>query len=308
MAPTPERPRSISASRAHLDRGYRFEQGGTLDRALEAYRDALAAGASPDEVIEAHIRIARVHRTLAQFDEALAEAREAVRLADESGADDLAAEAMNVEIGALQMCGSFDEAEALGLVALARARSARVRGITLQNLGRGAAERGDFATADGYFGDSIIAFREAGYDIGLAVSLVNAARSALDRGDAERSLEIGHEAIALARRINALDVLLTTAQNQAAAYVALGNFDSAESLLTEALGHFTSARNPQRQAECLELMGQMSERRPDPEVAARCYLRALDLATAANDKPMIERLTERLGAVKAQGLAGGQPP
>ena len=33
----------ISAARAHLDRGFRFEQAGSLARALEEYRDALAA-------------------------------------------------------------------------------------------------------------------------------------------------------------------------------------------------------------------------------------------------------------------------
>jgi tetratricopeptide (TPR) repeat protein len=309
MEPTPERSRVSSAARAQLDNGFRFEQGGSLERALEAYRAALAVADTPLDEAEARLRIARAHRGLADFDRSLEEARAALRLADACGADDLAAEAINVEVGALQMMGSFDEADALALTAISRAKSPRVRGILLQNLGRGAAERRDFETSDRYFDQSIEAFREAKYDFGLAVSLTNAARAALDRGNAERSIEIGHEAIVLTRRLNALDVLLTTVQNQAAAFLALGNLDSAELLLTEALGHFTSARNPQRQAECLEIMGQMNEQRPDYETAERCYSRARDLAVAATDRMMADRLAKRIETVQAvRDAADGRAP
>jgi tetratricopeptide (TPR) repeat protein len=295
MEPTAERSRALSAARAHLDRGFRFEQGNSFERALEAYRDALAARPTALERVEAHLRIARVYRHLAQWDESSAEAAEAIRLADLAAADDLAAEAMNVEVGVLQIRGFIDEGDALAQKALLRARTARVRGITLQNLGRGAAERRDFAASDKYFEQSIEAFRSANYDIGLAVALTNAAKAALDRGDPQRALSIGEEAIGLTRRLNVLDILLTAVQNQAAAYAAVGQLDAAESLLTEALGHFTSARNPIRQAECLEIMGQMSESRGnDAETARRCYTRARELAIAAGDRQLVDRLSTRL--------------
>jgi tetratricopeptide (TPR) repeat protein len=295
MEPTAERSRALSAARAHLDRGFRFEQGNSFERALEAYRDALAARPTALERIEAHLRIARVYRHLAQWDESSAEAAEAIRLADRAGADDLAAEAMNVEVGVLQIRGFTDEGDALAQKALLRARSARVRGITLQNLGRGAADRRDFAASDKYFAESIEAFRSANYDLGLAVALTNAAKAALDRGDPQRALTIGDEAIGLTRRLNVLDILLTAVQNQAAAHAAVGQLDAAESLLTEALGHFTSARNPVRQAECLEIMGQMSESRGnDAETARRCYTRARELAIAAGDRQLVDRLSKRL--------------
>lgn len=296
MEPTAERSRALSAARAHLDRGFRFEQGNSFERAMDAYRDALAARPSALERIEAHLRIARVHRHLAQLDDASREAAEAIRLADQADADDLAAEAMNVEVGVLQIRGRIEEADVLAQQALARARTARVRGITLQNLGRGAAERQDFNASDRYFEESIEAFRSTNYEIGLAVALTNAARAALDRGDPTRALTIGEEAIALTRRLNVLDVLLTAVQNQAAAHAAVGQLDAAESLLTEALGHFTSARNPIRQAECLEIMGQLSDARgDDAETARRCYSRARELAIAAGDRQLIDRLSKRLG-------------
>lgn len=304
MDSTFEPSRVTSAARAHLDRGLRFEQGGTLDRALDAYRDALAASATVRDRAEARLRIARVHRTRSEWDECRAESVEAVRLAHEAGDPDLAAEAMNVEVGAFQQQGRFDEADEVALRAIELAVSPRVRGITLQNLGRSAAERGDFQRSDEYFDESIAAFREASYDLGLAVALTNAARAALDRGDARRSIAIGEEGITIARRLNALDVLLVGVQNQAAAFVALSEVDSAERLLTEALGHFTSARNPGRQAECLEIMGQMSELKGDAETAARCYMRAHELATAAGDQVLTARLQTHLAARATRGGDG----
>jgi tetratricopeptide (TPR) repeat protein len=297
MEPTPDPSRGRSAAREHLDSGFRFEQSGALERALYSYREALAASATPYERAESHLRIARVRRSQAEWAASQIESAEAIRIADEIGADDLAAEAMNVEIGSLQIRGFFDEADALAHAAIRRARSPRVRGITLQNLGRGAAERRDFEGADRYFAESIAAFRDADYAIGVAVALANAAKAALDRGDVVRSIKIGDEAVARARRLNVLDVLSTAVQNQAAALVMIGRLDAAEALLTEALGHFTSAHNLVRQAECLEIMGTISERRLDLDTAGRCYRRARDLAQKAGDNPLIERLDSRIDAL-----------
>ncbi len=308
MEPTTEPSRAVSAARAHLDRGFRLEQAGTLDRALDEYRDAMRTAVSPSENAEAHLRIARVYRSMADWSLSREESDAAVRIAKAAGLDDLAAEALNVEFGALQTQGRFDEADTIGQRAIGLARSPRVRGITLQNLGRSAAERRDFKTSDRYFNESINAFRAANYEFGLAVALCNASRASLVRGDAQRSVEIGNEAITIARRLNSLETLLTAVQNQAAAFMATGKLESAETLLTEALGHFTSARNPIRQAECLEIMGQIGELRSDWETAVRCYTRAGDLAGAANDKPLTERLRRRFEAAVAMRARSGRTP
>ncbi|MEO7084343.1 MAG: tetratricopeptide repeat protein [Gemmatimonadaceae bacterium] len=294
MTHPPERIQVASAARTHIERGFRFENAGTLDRALDEYRAALDASPTLSEQAEAHLGTARVHRTLSDWAESHREAQIAIRIADRIPNDDLVAEAMNVEVGTLQVQGEFDQADKLAHEAIKRAKSPRVRGITLQNLGRSAAERREFDTSDRYFEQSIAAFREGNYELGLAIALTNAAKAALDRGNPQRSIEIGVEAIGLARRLNALDVLLSTVQNQAAALVAIGDLQSAEDLLTEALGHFTSARNLVRQAECLEIMGDISVRRGDNETAARCYARAADLAIGGGDAPLIERLHRRV--------------
>jgi tetratricopeptide (TPR) repeat protein len=266
------------------------------ERALDAYRDALEAAESVVEQAEANVRISRVLRSLGRWTESKVASTQAIRLAEQAGSRDLTAEAMNVEVGALQVQGYYEAADAIAIRALDYASSPRVRGITLQNLGRGAAERSDFATSDRYFNESIRCFRLANYDLGLAIALVNVGRAALDRGDFQRAVELGDEAIALARRLNALDLLLTGVQNQAAAYAATGRHELAEALLTEALGHFTSAGNLVRQAECLEIMGDLSAQRPDEgDTATRCFTRALTLAARANDQTLVERLSRRLG-------------
>ncbi len=114
MEPTLERTRALSAARAHLDRGFRFEQAGGLARALDEYHDALASHPQPGEEIEARLRIARVYRTMAAWDLCRAESETAIRLAHHHHEDDLAAEAMNVQVGALQVQGFYDQADELG--------------------------------------------------------------------------------------------------------------------------------------------------------------------------------------------------
>src|ERR1043166_3474336 len=118
MDPTTEPGRAVAAARAHLDRGFRFESAGTLARALDAYRDALAAQATATEQAEARLRVARIYLSMAQWQQSREEAREALRLANELGDDDLAAEAMNIEVGALQQQGFFEDAERIALVAV----------------------------------------------------------------------------------------------------------------------------------------------------------------------------------------------
>src|SRR6185437_16496599 len=62
MDPISERNHVGSTPRACLDRGLQLEQAGALERALEMYSQVLAHESSTTERIEAHIRIARVHR------------------------------------------------------------------------------------------------------------------------------------------------------------------------------------------------------------------------------------------------------
>ena len=301
--PDLEQTGNSSPMRAHLERGLRFEQAGTIARALSAYQDALAAAASPPEEAEARIRIARVRRGMAEWDDAISESRIAAAIAEQAGANDLVVEALNIELGVYELRGEFDEAEKVAARAHDRPQSPRVRGITWGNQANVAARRGDFTLADQYFGEAVDAFREAEYDLGIAMSLINGSAVARDRGQPARALELAREAAALCRTLNVLDVLLMAVQNQAAASVALGQLEDAEQLLTEALGYFTSARNVIRQAECLELLGDICELRPGEDGSRRFYARAADLATAAGDRVLADRLHGKLAGERGDASA-----
>jgi len=291
-----------SPASQYLDRGFRLEQAGTATRAAESYRHALTLDPSPVEAAECRLRLSRALRALAQWDEAIEQAREAERLGRAIGDDDLAAEALNAEAGVHLMRGDFEVAESLARCALVDAQSARVRGITLQNLGYVAAARKEYPRAKNYFADSLQAFRESGYELGIAVALNNAAAMSRDMGDPNRALELSRESAAICRRLNALNVLLAAVQNQARALAELGSFDEAEGLLTEALGHFTSAKNVIEQAACLESLGDLcAARSGDAQTALRCYQRALDLATAAQDRALSDRLRERVSSMRSGG-------
>lgn len=291
---------AAQTARAHLDGGLPYEQAGIVRKAVAAYEAALRAGVSPLERAEAHMRLARVHSAESEWDAAEREARAAARLAEEAGSDDLVAEAMNVEVGLHMLRGELAAADALAVRALARARTPRVRGVLLQNRGAAAAQVGDFAKAGALFAGSVDAFGEAGYELGMAFALTNASAAARDAGDAAGALDLAQRAAALARRLSAFDVLTVALHNQAHALVALGRPDEAEAPLGEILGHFTVTSNVLRQAECLEVMGELYALRPGYEdTAARCFELAGALAQRVDVRALSERVARRLADVRA---------
>src|SRR5919199_1430701 len=113
-------PSQVSTARTHLESGLRYEQAGLAGKAIAAYEAVLGAGVDLCTRAEAHLRLARVYRSESDWELAEREARAAVRLAEEADSDDLAAEAMNVEVGVHQLRGDFDHADALAIAALAR--------------------------------------------------------------------------------------------------------------------------------------------------------------------------------------------
>jgi tetratricopeptide (TPR) repeat protein len=266
------------------------------DQAIAAYEDALRASITPLERAEVHIRLARVHRIVSNWMDAIREATEAARIAMEAGDGDLAAEAMNVEVGVYQLRGDFDAGWRLGKRALDHARGPRVRGMLLQNLGAIAAQRGEFHTAERCFTASMEQFKAARYEIGMSVALNNASAAARDAGDFERALELAVLATEVADRIDAIDMRILARQNEAHALLELGRLPKAEVLLSEALGHYAATKNVLRHAECLEIMGRIDELKPGYRDAARkCYELAVSMARAVDDRTLVERLGRRLG-------------
>ena len=215
---------------------------------------------------------------------------------------------MNVEVGVHQLRGDFELGHALAVRGIARARAPRIRGILLQNRGAMSARAGDFAQAEELFSASVAAFREADYQLGMAIALNNAAAAACDGGDPTRALELGQQAAAIAQRIEAFDVLILALQNQAQALVELDRSEEAESMLWHTLGHFVTTGNVLRQAECLEILGRLHARRPAfHDEAVRLFERAASLAASVGDRGLCERVAGRLAQLGADDRARCAP-
>jgi tetratricopeptide (TPR) repeat protein len=297
-----------STLRGHLEVGQRFEQAGAAEKALAAYRAALGCASEPADRAMVLLRLSRVHRTRAAWNDAIESSREAARLADALGDDDLAAEAMNAEVGTYALRGRFDDGHALAERALARARAPRIRGMLLQNRGVMAARARDFIAAERHFADSIAAYREACYERGLAGALNNAAAASLDAGDPARALDLAGEAADVAMKIQAFDYVVLALQNKGEALVGLDRLEEAESMLGRTLGHFASSGDVLRQAECLEILGGLHERRDGGEATAiRCLARAADLASSAGDRILSERVAGRLARLGAAPAGTAAP-
>jgi tetratricopeptide (TPR) repeat protein len=291
---------------SYLETGQRYEQAGAHERALHAYRAVLGAASAPRVRAQAYLRMSRVHRELAAWDDALVAAREAIRTAEELRDDDLVAEAMNAEVGVHQLRGDFEQGHAVAGRALRRARAPRTRGMLLQNRGAMAARSGDLGLAEEFFSESITAFREAGYARGLASALINGSAAALDAGNPERALALAQEASEVALKGQSFDMVMVALQNQGEALVCLDRLDEAESMLGGTLGHFASTGNALRQAECLEILAGLHARRSDGRgTAVRCLERASALARTVGDRVLTERLASRLAALGAAPAPSG---
>jgi tetratricopeptide (TPR) repeat protein len=293
----------VAASlRTPLDAGFRYELAGVLDRAIACYEEALTGERAPAARAEVQLRIARVHRAASAWDAAREAAHEAAGLAMDAGALDLAAEAMNAEVGVYLLRGDFDVGDALAVRALALATAPRVRGMLLQNRGAIAAQQRDFAAADALFTRSVEEFAVADYDYGMAVALINGAAAARDAGNPSRAATLGGAAIQLTRRLNALDLLGLALLNQAHALADTGAVGTAEEMVGEAYGHFASTDNAFRQAECLEVMGLINARRAEyADTALRCFTRARAVADRLGAAPLRGRMERQLELAEARG-------
>jgi tetratricopeptide (TPR) repeat protein len=283
--------------RALIDDGLRYEKGGSLDRALAHYDAVLRITDDAALRSEAFVRLSSVHRARCEWSEAIDAARQGAESARAAGLDCAYAEALNAEAIVYQTRGDFEAAVPLLERVTTLTDDERVRGLALQNLGAIAARRGDFADAERRFLESVEHFRRGGYAWGEAVALNNSAAIALDRGRWEAARDIAAEATEAALRVGDTELLGIARLNAAEAAAHLGAREEAERQASASLGHFRTARNPYREAECLRLLGDIALERDDVEIARRCWERALELANGAGATPEAGQLRTRLEAL-----------
>ena len=290
-----------------LEDGIRAERSGLLDRALLAYRTVASTCSDHDTVARALTHEADVHRTLCHWDESLHAARRAQQLAREARLPTRVADALVAEINVYITQGDFGTATLILNRVIADSQDQRIRGIALQNLGIILAETGELREAERAFNESLADFHEAGYVRGEAIALNNFGELALKHGAIARAESLLESAVSLGREIHDLEVTAMASLNLASALCEKGELDRAQDLAMSALGYFTGCRNAWREIECLRLIGDINAKGDDCRNAARCYDRAVRLATQIGAELEERVVREKLVAVQAR-LDGGQAP
>jgi tetratricopeptide (TPR) repeat protein len=285
----------MATARELIEQGIRYETGGVLERALTSYREA-AAAANGDARAQAEAlrRQADVLRSRCAWDESIHAARDSAAIAQESGHDDLVAEALNAEAAVYQSRGQLEHARELYEKMLGVTGDLRIRGIALQNLGAIAAMEGDFTGAEERFVESFECFQRGGYTRGVVFSLNNYGRAALDRGATDVAHPVLVRAEAVARDLMDLDLLALVRLNLAECLLSRSEVAGAEELASAALGYFGTTENHWRRIECLRLMGDIALVQNRADSARNFFEAALRLAQQVDASVEIRKLQERL--------------
>lgn len=291
-----------SAERAAelLAEGKYAEQLGILERAIAAFEVA-SRSTQPAIAAEAFTRLADAYRSKATWDAAVEAARRGQEIARAAGHGLLLTHAIIAEANVLMCRGDFSGAKQLFDQVLSLTDDPLMRGLALQNSGSIFAQQGQLGAAERAFAESYGCFQRAGYRRGEAIALNNYGRVALDRGNLALAEGLLTQALSVSREVEHAELIALATLNLAEAKARQGSTDRAEDLASEALGFFTASGNRWREIECLRLIGTINERRGYAQDAARCYERALAIATAVGATVEIRTLSDclcRLGARK----------
>lgn len=282
-----------------IAQGLRYERAGVLDDAFRSYEAALEVASTAAERAEALRRQSDVRRIQCEWDGATDLARRSEEAAQAAGSDELVAEALNAQAAVQHTRGRFDEAVPLYERVLTLTAAPRVRGAALQNLGAIHAMQGHHEDAARRFEESLACFRRAGYDRGVAIALNNVGRSALERQDLPRAEESFRQALALARRIDDLDLAALAGMNLAESLLLRGQLQTAEQEASGALGFFKVSGNQWRQIDCLRLLGDIRAGLGDSDTALRMYDQGLSLAERIGAPAEAEVLRSRIAERRA---------
>lgn len=285
-------------SRAHerelLADGERYEKAGLTAKALEVYREVRRATTDPATRAQAWRREAFVHHGRGAWEDALAAAAESAAVAREIGRGDLLAEALNAEAAVHFSRGDLDDALPLYIRMLELTEEPHVRGFAYQNMGILYARQGNPDLAQEELEQAYREFERAGHASGKAHVLNNHAALLLDRGDHARAEQLSREAMGVARELEHLDLLAIATLNRAEALQGLNRTGEAEAAASVALGQFEASGNRWRRVACFRILGDLNHQLGDTELARRLWTRGRELAVEIGAGLEAAQLEKRL--------------
>ena len=282
----------------HLEEGWKHEQAGDLEHAVDCYAASLAAsGDDPQQVTAALVRISHARRKQSRWQDALAAAEQAAQVARAAGLRDEHSLSLNAEGAVHHSRGDFERARTLYARAVEVAELPGTRARALQNLGVLAALAGRLDEAERDFLEASGAFAEAGDSAGAAFVLSNYTALALDRADYVEAERRALQALEAARDVGNLDLLGHARLNYAEALFGQGQLDRAETEATVALGFFDAAGNTLRRIGALRVLGDMHHASGHDALARRFFERAMDDALRIGAEADRRQLEARLAAL-----------
>jgi tetratricopeptide (TPR) repeat protein len=284
-----------SLSEEALEQGIAWRRAGKSERAIAAFGQALCSD-DPEYVARGHYQLSMVHRTLGQWEAALAHAFSARDEARRAGSIALECEALNAEGACYWQQGRTAEAEAVFMEILTRAApdDMKSRGLALSNLGGLTGDAGDFERAREFFSAAYECLVVAEYVPGSLAALHNLGAVKLDMGILDEALADFTRVKELAFRAGNLELAGIASMNMAEAIAKGGSPQKADFFLSQAVGEFSVGNNHFRRCFALGVFAQIAVLQGDLELAVHSYRRAVEIAREWGFQELERRFQARL--------------
>ncbi len=290
---------------ALINLGHFRNLAGQGRRALEAYREALAAArARSDEFMAATVlgNLGEVLHAMGRLTEALEHHQRALEMCERIGDSAGSLNAMNGCGEVLTEIGRDREALEMlerSVGAARRAGSLALLGRALNRLGEGLIRSGDYERADSELHAALVANRRVGEPGPIAWTLKTLGTAALSAGDLRQAETLLREAGEAARQVARPRIQAAVLHHLARIDALRGDLGAARVGLEEALRLFREIAHPAGEARALLALAQLDEtegKDPDERSAA-----AVEIARAVGGRALLAQARVARAACLARG-------
>lgn len=280
---------------------------GYVDDAMAAFRGMLTLAYRLDMKSKggaAHNRIGRLFREMGVLDEGERHLQTALRLFEAAG--DIRGVASTIDdLGKIAwLKGEYAPALTMFRDGLARRRKIGDRrsiALSLNNLGLALQDSGQFRDALDAFEQSLQLRRDVGDLVGVVTTLNNLGTIAEERRNYTRALTLFEEALDVAQQIGDRNKIALVLTNIGTTYYRSGEPEKAISVLMRAEGLCDELGDRLKLAETLRALGKAYLMQSDLDKARECIGRAVDLFASVRSKVHLAAALRTLGEITAAG-------